>query len=49
MLNARVESPSFSAFPQFFGVPDLDFSGTLVTRKQHFLSAAERLWNAQMS
>ena len=25
MLNARVESPSFSAFPQFFGVPDLDF------------------------
>jgi hypothetical protein len=32
--------------PLFFGVPNLDFFGTLLTRKQHFLSAAERLWNA---
>ena len=39
MLNARVESP-------FLGVPNLDFFGTPLTPKQHFLSAAERLWNA---
>ena len=27
------------------GVPDLDSDGTPLTRKQHFVSAAERLWN----
>jgi hypothetical protein len=28
------------------GVPDLDFSGTPVTLKQHLRPAPERLWNA---
>jgi len=35
--------------PFFSGVPNLDFSGTPLTPKQHFVSATERLWNAQMS
>jgi hypothetical protein len=43
---ARTELESKGTVPYFSGVPNLDFRGTPVTRKQHFLSAAERLWNA---
>jgi hypothetical protein len=39
-------APGLTSGHFFSGVPNLDFPGTPVTPKQHFVSAAERLWNA---
>src|SRR5207237_681750 len=42
----RTELECKAIVPLLSGVPNLESDGTLLTRNQHFLSAAERLWNA---